>query len=220
MHDLLFDDVRWRTRYLVADTRRSLAGRKVLISTVALNEPDWPSQEVPVTLSRDHVRNGPGLELDEPVSRQHERTLSETFGWPAYWVHHLPAWPEAGATAPRTQPSGAAVVRGDPHLRSAREVVGYRVHADDGDVGRVNDLIVESDDWSIRYLMVDTQPWWPGGRVILAPGWTRDIDWAERRVHVELTRALIRGAPPYDPTQPVNRAYEERLYDHYGRPRE
>jgi hypothetical protein len=38
-------------------------------------------------------------------------------------------------------------------------------------------------------------------------------------VHVTLTRAQIKTSPEYEPARPVERAYETRLYDHYGHPR-
>ena len=41
VHSFLFDDRRWCVRYLVADTRRWLPGRKVLIAAAELGDPDW-----------------------------------------------------------------------------------------------------------------------------------------------------------------------------------
>ena len=39
--DFLFDDEFWTVRYMVADTRKWLPGRKVLISPISLESPDW-----------------------------------------------------------------------------------------------------------------------------------------------------------------------------------
>ena len=44
----------------------------------------------------------------------------------------------------------------DPHLRSAEEVTGYHILASDGEIGHVRDFLLEDDDWSIRYIVVDT----------------------------------------------------------------
>ena len=46
---------------------------------------------------------------------------------------------------------------GDAHLRSSAEVTGYHVHATDGSIGHVEDLLIESQTWGIRYLAVDTR---------------------------------------------------------------
>jgi stress response protein YsnF len=34
-----------------------------------------------------------------------------------------------------------------------------------------------------------------------------------------MTRDQIKNSPEFDPAAPVNRAYEERLFDYYGRPK-
>ena len=44
------------------------------------------------------------------------------------------------------------------------------------------------------------------------------ISWSERAVTLEMNREQIEKAPDYDPAQPVDRAFEQRLFEHYGRP--
>ena len=63
----------------------------------------------------------------------------------------------------------------DPHLRSIAAVTGYHIHASDGEIGHVEDFLVEDADWSIHYLVVDTKNWWLGeeGPDLAAVG-TRD----------------------------------------------
>ena len=57
----------------------------------------------------------------------------------------------------------------DPHLRSVEAVTGYHIHASDGEIGHVEDFLVEDADWSIHYLVVDTKNWWPGKRILISP---------------------------------------------------
>jgi len=66
--------------------------------------------------------------------------------------------------------------------------------------------------------VVDIGHWWLGKNVILSPLWAGRIDWYERKVHLDVSREVIKGAPPWDPVAPVNREYETHLYDYYGRP--
>jgi hypothetical protein len=105
---------------------------------------------------------------------------------------------------------------GDPHLRSAREIAGYHIAARDGEIGHVADVLVDDEDWSLRYFEVDTRNWLPGKHVLVAPRWVRSIAWAERCVRVDLPRAQIESGPPYDPRVPLDRSYERRLHNHYG----
>ena len=77
---------------------------------------------------------------------------------------------------------------------------------------------MEDATWIVRYLVVDTRPWLPGGRVLVAPTWVADIRWASRSVVIELPHRKVRSAPRYEPGRPIERGYERRLYDHYERP--
>jgi hypothetical protein len=105
----------------------------------------------------------------------------------------------------------------DPHLRSSNEVMRYYVHASDGDLGHVHGFLVDERSWAIRYLIVNTSNWWVGHKVLIAPQWIDQIDWAECTVSVGLTRERIKHSPPYDPTTPLGREQEAGIHAHYGR---
>jgi hypothetical protein len=109
------------------------------------------------------------------------------------------------------------VVGGDPNLRSVRDVTGYYIQAIDGDIGHVEDFIVDDREWAIRYMVVDTRNWWPGKKVVVSPDWIRQVSWRESQVHVDLTRDALQSAPEYDPDLPLARDYESRLFQHHGR---
>lgn len=104
-------------------------------------------------------------------------------------------------------------------LRSLHNLVGYRIHATDGPIGHVEDFILRDDDWMIRYLVVDTRNWLSGKCVLISPEGVRDIGWEEREVWVDVPKQTVEDSPPYDPSAPVNREYEMRIYDYCGRPK-
>jgi len=52
----------------------------------------------------------------------------------------------------------------DRHLRSTKEVTGYQFGALDGEIGHVDDFIVDDETWAIRYLVVATKNWCLGKR--------------------------------------------------------
>jgi hypothetical protein len=210
VREFYFDDRFWIVRYLVADTGNWLVDRLVLLSPVSLGDPDWDEQVFPVTLTREQVEGSPRINTDEPVSRQMETELHGYYGWAPYW--------NAAAYIAAPLPRNADQREGDPHLRSTREVIGYRIQATDGGIGHVDDFIVEDDIWTIRYLVIGTGNWLPGKRVLVSPGWTREVNWAGRRVSLDLFKGVIQDSPEFDPSAPVNREYEVRLYDYYGRP--
>ncbi len=107
----------------------------------------------------------------------------------------------------------------EPHLRSVEEVTGYHIHATDGEIGHLSDLIVQDTDWSIRFLIVDTSNWWMGQKVLISPRSAREIRWAERLIDLDVDRQKIMGSPPYDPDHPIDRAYADRMAAHFATPR-
>ena len=222
VHEFYFDDGSWTIRYLVVNTGSWLAGRRVLLSPVALGPPDQEARVVPVDLTREQVEHSPDIDADRPVSRQQEGRLHQYYGWTGYWTlspmgtaffnpQQTMALAESGEEGAETE--------GDPHLRSTREVIGYHIQARDGEIGHVADFIAEDESWIIRYMVVDTRNWLPGRKVLIAPRWIDSMDWCKARVHVGLDCARIESSPEFDPSEPVARPYEERLHNYYDRPK-
>jgi sporulation protein YlmC with PRC-barrel domain len=225
VYDFYFDDQTWSLRYLVAETGNWLPGRKVLLSPAAMGRPDWSGRRLPVKLTREKIRNSPDINTDRSVTRQHEESLARHFGWPAYWAGAGEAsWLLAGQRVRAAVEAGRARTAtaekpADPRLRSLREVLGYAVHALDGDIGTIKDVILDDQDGRIRYIAVDTKPWRPGGDVLVSPDWVKEIDWSEAEARVDLPRDRVKNCPAYNPDEPINREYEARMYDFYGRPK-
>jgi len=234
-----FDDETWTIRYLVVDTGNWLSGRKVLISPIALGHTDWAAEGLSVSLTKEQIKNSPGIDTDKPVSRQHESEYFNYFGYPYYWhgpslwgasaypvaVSRTRGYPDrvSGATGyAGTAPAPQVIPQqegGDPHLRSTSEVIGYYIEATDGEIGHVEDFIIDDQSWAIRYLEVDTVNWWPGKKVVVTPQWIERVSWAESTVYVNLARETIKKAPEYDPTSILDRDYEDKLYHYYGSPK-
>ena len=100
------------------------------------------------------------------------------------------AGPPVERQRPRTRRDGA------DHLHSVSEFKGYTVHALDGDIGHVENLLADDANWDIRYLVVATRNWWPGKIVQLSPYAVKDIDWYGEQVDMKVTRDQVRSAPP------------------------
>ena len=57
----------------------------------------------------------------------------------------------------------------DCHLRSSNAVIGHHIGATDGEIGHLEDLLIDDHTWAIRYLIVNTSNWWSGHRVLVSP---------------------------------------------------
>ena len=82
--------------------------------------------------------------------------------------------------------------RWDHHLRSTHAVSGYHIQALDGEIGHVEDFIIDDETWAIRYLMVNTHNFWPGRKVLISPQWIENVSWDESKVFVNLSRDAIK----------------------------
>jgi hypothetical protein len=104
-------------------------------------------------------------------------------------------------------------------VRSLSEIRGFAIGSLDGRMSDAHDSILEDAGGAVRYLVVHTRNGLPGCRVHVARLLLDGVSWDDRRVDVALAREEVKNSPEYDPTEPVNRTYEERLYDYHGRPR-
>lgn len=225
--NFLLDDEYWTIRYLVAEANGFSGARDVLISPISFREVDWATRCFHLALSRERVRNSPGIDTDQPVSRQHELEYFRYYGYPQYWggsgIWGLGAHPAVSATDrwnDDMQPSDDDPENkaADRHLRSAREVRGYHVQGLDDSIGHIDDFIVDDETWEVRYLVIDTSNWWFGKKVLVEPLWAVRVSWAEGKIFFDLSRQAIKDSPAWNAAEAVNREYEVQLYDYYGRP--
>ena len=83
--DFLFDDEKWTIRYMVADTRKWLPGRKVLVSPQWASVVDWAQEKLWLDLTTDTIKNSPEYEPLAPIDRDYESVLHDYYGQPFYW---------------------------------------------------------------------------------------------------------------------------------------
>jgi hypothetical protein len=204
----------------------------VLISPVAITAIDRQAHAIDVNLSRDQVAASPDIDAAEPLTRRREVGYLRHFGWPLYWTGGL-AWgaaafpglvvaPPTGIpdAEPHAAPSAPEEAEADDrsHLHAARQVTGYGVIARDGEIGHVEDFLLDDESWTIRYLAIDPKNFWPGNPVLIPPDWLVAVTWTASTVRLDHTRAEIESAPEWDPARPLTRAFEEALHRHYQRP--
>lgn len=192
VRNFLFDDQSWTIRYLVVDVGRWLSRRDVLISVTAIDKPDWPQKTFRVRLSREQVRHSPDVDSKKPVSRQQEIAMKEYFGWLAWW-EEIEELVNAQLPVPSLAAGREFPVHGkeDPHLRSAEDVGGYEVWAVDGEIGRLENFVVDEASWHLGYLDVKMGDWLHGRSVLVPTSCVMSVSWADHRVYLNQARKRI-----------------------------
>jgi len=219
----LLDDERWIVRYLVVEPGSFLDARQVLISPASFRKAEWPTRQFHLALTMEKVRNSPSIDVDKPVSRQHEGDFSRYYGFPYYWrAPGLWGWgsyPDSLAAAGSDETAaGHSELSGDVHLRSSRDVSRYQIQGTDGAIGHVDDFLVDDETWEVRYLVIDTSNWWFGRKVLVAPHWASRVSWEESKVYIDMSRQKIKNGPEWNSSSGIGLEYEARLADYYGRP--
>jgi uncharacterized protein YrrD len=216
--EFYFDDKHWTIRYLIADTGNWLTGRQVLISPYALGPALQEDHDIVVNLTKKQIEDSPSLDTHKPVSRQFEESYSGYYGWPSYWdgPYVWGAYPYIVRDRDKWG-DNTGDKAWDPHLRSTDSVDGHHIQATDGEIGHVEDFVIDDDTWAIRYLIVNTSNWWSGKKVLLSPHWISRVSWTESKVFVGLSRETIKSSPEFTDESLITRDYETDLFSHYNR---
>ena len=218
------DDQQWVVRHLVVETGGLLDRQRVMISPISFRNVDWSMRRFHVALTKGQILKSPNINLDKPVSRQHETEYYAYYGYPSYWTYTGPwgtgAFPSLLAAAGRTHEVTSKTGRApaDIHLRSANELCGYHIQGTDDAIGHIADFIFDDETWQVRYFVIDTRNWWVGKHVLFVPQWVTGISWEERKVHVGVSRQMIKYSPAWNAIADLTRDYEARLFDYYDKP--
>ncbi|MEO8029152.1 MAG: PRC-barrel domain-containing protein [Bryobacteraceae bacterium] len=103
-------------------------------------------------------------------------------------------------------------------LRTLESILGYRLVALNGEIGKVHDFYLDEEFWRLRYLVVETGSWLDRRRVLIAPAALGSIEGERREFAVHLNRDQVQSSPDVNTDQPVSRQQEMRTNAHYGWP--
>lgn len=184
--DVYFDDNSWQVRYCVIDTGQWFGGRHVLVGSRRLSVVDGNSRDLWVRLAKAEVRSSQTAEAHKPVSKQRHTPLVSA-------LSRLVSRPGRERSEPQS-----AIAPHDHRLRSCQAVIGHRLAAIDGKIGRVDDFLIDDKAWVIRHLIIDARDHSPArSRVLVASRYINGISWPQGAVTVNMTLDAVVTAPIY-----------------------
>lgn len=101
-------------------------------------------------------------------------------------------------------------------LRKANDLQGFTLVGQDDEIGTLHDFYFDDQDWTVRYIVVNTGVWLFGRKVLIAPEAIMDLDWTSRQIYTELTQEQVEQSPDIDLEKPVSRQQERSLLDYYS----
>ena len=103
-------------------------------------------------------------------------------------------------------------------LRSLKQLYGDKLGATDGEIGQIKDFYFDDQNWTIRYLVVDTGGWLPGRKVLISPHSLASPAASGNIMRVGLTRKKIENSPSIESQKPLSRKFEEEYHKYYRQP--
>jgi len=191
--DVYFDDKKWAVRYAVLDTRKWLPGRRVILSPTAFVHLNKEERKLEVVHDKETVRNSPEISEESFISSDIEHSLSGYYGWSRYWMGNM-LWGEQEQPILPTLETAAThgleietqvTVPQDYGLRSEEETLGFKVHASDGGLGKVADLIFDDEYWKVQYIIVQDNDVLEGSFYAIRPEDLQSVAWFEEDMYVK-----------------------------------
>lgn len=175
LQDVFFTETSGNVRFLAVKTGGWLEGREILLAPQCLENPRPDDLELYTQLSRHAVEHSPPVTAGLPISRA------------AAEVRSLEV----------TVVLSTADADVDPDLRSTKDVIGHRLRAIDGEIGHLEDLLIDPVSWDVAFAVAKTRNWLPGRHVVLERSVIRQMRWDANEVVIDLTREQIKEAPEF-----------------------
>lgn len=142
--DVYFTDA-WKLQFIIADTRKWLPGKKVLLPFQVLQKIGAEEGYVRVTEDKEAIRLGQPVPDGERLTPYHQRAILDYFNWnqfknnPMLDSEHgsLIPFNRDEMQLPNVPPGSNGVPLDDQRdeLRSINEMTAFRAHAKDGKIG-------------------------------------------------------------------------------------
>ena len=96
-------------------------------------------------------------------------------------------------------------------------LTGFNLNADDGEIGKLEEILFDDLSWTVRYFIVSTGSWLMQREVLISSDMVTGVNEESKTLEVSLTREQVKNSPPVNTKLPVSRHYEQEYYEHYGK---
>jgi hypothetical protein len=200
--DILFDDSTWSVRYLVLRTVSAEGHVDLLLPVETTYRIDSAARMIRYRGPAGNIKSLKPLDLDPPVSRQQQLTRKAIklftpfydFGqaWGAFSMSAISEWYLSNLCKAVDQKINYEESKYDPHLRSGREIIGYRVHAPNGAAGHVADIVLDDLNHMINSMIIGAHRFWTHSSIILPVQHVGEICWSTMQVAVDIDKRALR----------------------------
>jgi uncharacterized protein YrrD len=194
--DVLFHEDGWRIGYVLADVGTWLEGKRILVLPSEVTLVACNASGLTVSLSKAELHRRPHIDTHPSAITPDEiRIPAALTARPAVLEDVIDPCARAGGI-----PTFSQLLRsiGDDLVSSANQTLGYQVDCSDGSVGLVDDLIMDIDAWTIRYVVLDVGRWLHPRKVILPVSHIGSVLWRQERIVAAVAKDVVLAAPSFD----------------------
>jgi len=227
LHDIYLDDNSFSVSWFVFETGAWFSSNKILLDTSQVLGVDLHAGAIHTALERDQIENAESPEAHPTVSEQTDDDAPYRINnnFPLYAAGYagmaLPSM-MLNVRFPRDEAESGEKssenVLKDQHLRSANEVTGYSVMLDDGELGNIQDLIIDYEKWTISFVVVDTGNWLPGKPVAIEPTQIESINWPDRTVNIRKTKRSLKDSKGLNTVENLKHSSVAQSLEYYRIP--
>lgn len=214
----LFDSSIWLLKYVLIEMEPPFVERRVQVSVDCLGRPNQKKLILPIMLTTAEIET-----CDDA-----EATMSEEYfegEQPLDSSHWLPELQEDEDELPfgdSLVDESIAVSSSEeleqferPELSNTDDVLSkFRIQGYDGEIGRIEDLVVDDYCWFIRYFIVSLRDR-PDCLVTVSTDWIEYADMVNGDVFIDLSTDVVSSCPEYKETMGMQPNYEKKVQMHY-----
>jgi len=195
--DLYLAHDNWTVRYLIARYGSWFSDRVVLLPGFFIDRVQPRENAISVAMTKFQIRHTASLKSKEHLFSGQHRLDNQPK------VKELVGGVSGSAASQElapfdNDPSSQRTGREDRHFMSCEELTsGYTLHAVDGKVGSIADLLIDDNEWSVRYLVVQTSVLFSRKLMLLSVRFVGSIASARREILVNSMRSSIEEGPDY-----------------------
>ena len=190
LSDLLMDDREWTVRYLVIARGFWPFRRRVVVLPSHVTSISPEEGSVKVSLSQSRTKAAPPVSAREPVSHLKEKEFHDYYQVPVYWSGTA-AWEETYDPGVMPKSGGSAGMERQEaekrlyanHLRSADQLLGYTIKAEDEPMGHLKDLILSEAGWRVDRLLAHRRE--EPRELTASTKSIRQVSWIESTIRLE-----------------------------------
>ena len=218
--DIYFDDGDWRIRYIV-DENGVGAHRDTLVNREWIKEADPGEKMVELNATRQQLSLKRKSGETKVLAKEEPKRSTAQAAWELLFKQLFPASFPDSITGEKRLPMpapwmleiGPSLEKPVPqsNLQSAFDVIGYRVSTNDGKLGYVEDFIIDSKDWTVRFLVINVARGLNGKRILVSTEWVDWVSWKQHKISISADKETLSACPNFMLEIPLNQEDEPLL---------